>query len=263
MKGLAMIIAHASESITTFEPAFVHAVGLAVHSGATVRGLHVARELAAEPSPPSTRGLLERWGRVGQEIDHAWRLATTTEDVSETLLEMITAIGPGLLVVSHRSRSGLERLSSGSISENVARNFTEPVLLLPNEGPFLVSAQTGAFTLDRALVLSGPSDDARRAVSALVMLIELAGASPCTVELLHVDDGTPPAHPAFPPGFDVIHHRSRGPIERAVSERALRLDPQLIVMASRGHDQLSDILFASHTERVLHTQRRPLLWVPV
>jgi nucleotide-binding universal stress UspA family protein len=33
------------------------------------------------------------------------------------------------------------------------------------------------------------------------------------------------------------------------------------VMTTGGHDSFGDVLFGSHTERVLHQCRRPVLWV--
>jgi nucleotide-binding universal stress UspA family protein len=45
-------------------------------------------------------------------------------------------------------------------------------------------------------------------------------------------------------------------------QAAAALQPELIVMVTRGHDALADVALSSHTERVLHSARKPLLWVP-
>jgi nucleotide-binding universal stress UspA family protein len=45
-------------------------------------------------------------------------------------------------------------------------------------------------------------------------------------------------------------------------EAANAIDASAVVMVTRGHDGLSDVLLGSHTERVLHRCRRPVLWVP-
>jgi nucleotide-binding universal stress UspA family protein len=66
----------------------------------------------------------------------------------------------------------------------------------------------------------------------------------------------------MPPAFRLKQTSLAGPIERAAFERAREFAPDVLVMTSRGHDQLSDVLFASHTERVLHAVVRPLLWIP-
>jgi nucleotide-binding universal stress UspA family protein len=33
-------------------------------------------------------------------------------------------------------------------------------------------------------------------------------------------------------------------------------------MVTHGHDGLRDVLLSSHTERILHEAKLPLLWVP-
>jgi len=37
----------------------------------------------------------------------------------------------------------------------------------------------------------------------------------------------------------------------------------LVVMATRGHDSIGDVLRGSHTDRALHQLRRPILSVAV
>jgi nucleotide-binding universal stress UspA family protein len=257
-----MVIAHASEILSIDDPAFVHAVGMAARSGAAVRGIHIARGGAPEPSPPAAASLLERWGKPATAVDHRWLLGPRMEDTAEALLEVVAVLKPELLVVSTHARSGLARLFMGSVAEGVARNVTLPVLLLPSDGPTLVDAQHGSIKLERALLLAGSREDTERAAEGLSLLAKLAGAASFRVELLHVEDGTPAPQVTLPAGFAVSQHRSPGPLERAVAERTREYEPNLIVMTSHGHDQLSDIVFSSHTERVLREVRQPLLWVP-
>lgn len=248
--------------MTLDEPGFVHAVGLGARSGAAVRGIHVMNGSAAQPEPPAARALLARWGKAATALEHAWLLTTGEDDTADSLLETIGQLKPELLVVSTHARTGWARLLLGSVAEGVARNANVPVLLLPSDGPALVSSQNGEVTLARALLLAGPRADTERAADGLDRLMRLARVSSCHVELLHVEDGTPAPQAALPPGFDVTQHRARGPLERAVAERAGSFQPNLVVMTSHGHDQLSDIVFSSHTERVLHECRLPLLWFP-
>jgi nucleotide-binding universal stress UspA family protein len=257
-----MIIAHASQVLTLDDPAFVLAVALAARSGAAVRGIHIAGGVAPEPSPPAPDALLERWGRHAGELDHTWLLAPRVEDTADALLDAIATLEPQLLIVNTHARSGLARFFVGSVAEGVARNVTFPVLLLPSYGPTLVDAQHGAVTLERALLLAGRLEETERAAEGLSTLVKLAGGGRCRVELLHIEDGTCAPHAVLSPGLDVALHCSPGPLERAVAERAREYEPNVVVMTSRGHDQLSDVIFSSHTERVLHEIRRPLLWVP-
>ena len=257
-----MVIAHCSEVLTLDEPAFVHAVGLAARSGGSVRGLHVQRGLAREAAPPMAAALLERWQRSGTRVDHAWMLSASADDTSDVLLDGIAHVQPALLVMSTHARSGLAQIFASSVAEAVARNVAIPVLLLPTAGPSLVDAQSGALQLTRALLLAGSRADTERAAEGLRVLTKLAAVTSLALELLHVDDGTPAPSAVVPPGFDVTSRQVHGALESAVLERVRESSPDLLVMTSHGHDQLSDVVRSSHTERVLHEVRRPLLWVP-
>jgi nucleotide-binding universal stress UspA family protein len=235
-----MLIAHASEQLDASEPAFVHAVAMAAHSGAAVTGIHVA--------PGHVR--------------HEWRTPAAAEDVIDALLGAVRPLQPDVLVLYTHARSGFMRLFAGSVAEGVARNLSVPTLLLPPEAGF-VNVRTGTLTLRRALLLAGSSGDARHELAALAQLEQMCGLSQCEVDLLHVEDGTPP--PSYPPlaGISVTPRAARGSFTAAAQQCARETAPDVVVMASRGHDQLSDVMWSSHTERVLHALRRPMLWVPI
>jgi nucleotide-binding universal stress UspA family protein len=259
----AVVIAHCSEQLTLDEPAFVHAVALAARSGASVRGIHVRRGLAREGAPPMAAALLERWQRQGTRVDHAWLMsASADDDTSEVLLDGLATVQPELLVMTTHARHGLAQIFASSVAEAVARNVDVPVLLLPVAGPALVDPHNGQLRLTRALLLAGSPKDTQRAAQGLRVLTRFAAVPSLALELLHIADGTPAPTAALPPGFDVTIQHARGPLERAVLERVRGSSPDLVLMTSHGHDQLSDIVRSSHTERVLHELRRPLLWVP-
>jgi len=276
-----MLIAHASQHLDVAEPGFAHAVGLAARSGTTVTGIHVAEGLVfrepkleslagpsavgralAESTLPRASELIERWG-LRATVDHRWLTPDAGDDVVDVLLEQLAQIRPDLLVLSTHARSGFARLFAGSVAEGVARNLKLPTLLLPLGAAGIVDIQTGAVNLQRALVVAGSNREAQVELDALSLLSRLARSERCAVELLHVLDGTPPPLPAVPTELSVTARCVPGPLEAAVVECARTSDPCLVVMASRGHDQFSDVLWASHTERVLHAVRCPLLWVPI
>lgn len=257
-----MVIAHCSEALTLADPAFIHAVALAERSGVAARGIHVAQGLARAALPPTAAALLERWGRAEARIDHAWSVSASAEDAGDALLDAVASVKPELLLINTHARRGLARIFAGSVAEAVARNVAVPVLLLPTPGLTLVDSQTGALRLTRVLLLAGPREDTERAVRGLASLMKLAAVSRCALELLHVDDGTPAPDVVLPSELIVSRTHTHGPIERAVIERILADPPDVLVMTSHGHDQWRDVVWSSHTERVLHESRRPLLWVP-
>lgn len=96
-------------------------------------------------------------------------------------------------------------------------------------------------------------------------LVDLLGASDVDVHVLHVGDGAPAPLPRVPEREGVRLHAetARGPIEAGLLEWAKGAHADLIVMATRGHDSLRDVLLGSHSERVLRRASCPVLLVPI
>lgn len=109
---------------------------------------------------------------------------------------------------------------------------------------------------------AGDIEEAQRAVDAAARFARLAGVQEAEIVLVHVADGRPAPQVAAPAGFSLVVHESSGSVEHAVAALAQQLDVCLLVMTTRGHDGLSDVILGSHTERVLHRLARPLLWLP-
>jgi nucleotide-binding universal stress UspA family protein len=257
-----MLIAHASAHPDLLEPAFVHAVALAAGSVASVASIHVAAHPEPEAALPAASTLLRRWG-MASSLEHRWIQPQPIDDTTETLLDSLAALRPDLLVASTHARTGLLRLLAGSIAEGVARNSGIPTLLLPLDAPGLVNLETGVVDLRRILLVAGTDDEARRELEAFAVLKKLARLAHSEVELLHVVDGSAPPNVRTPAGIRVVARAAVGPREAAVERAVQDHEASLVVMASRGHDRVADVVWASHTERVLHRVRCPLLWVPL
>lgn len=255
-------IAHAAQDSDPNEPGFVHAVALAAQSGARLTSIHACAAGAPPVDLPHARTLLARWGLAEDRAPHARVQHSCCDSVDETLLDALARIEPDLLIASTHARSGLARLLFGSVAEGVARNLRAPTLLLPLDGPQLADASTGALRLARMLLPVGNARDAQAAVDAAVAFARLARSETAELVLLHVEDGSPAPQVQVPAGFRAQRRVAAGPIDRAIVQTAEELQPDLVVMVTRGHDAAADVALSSHTERVLHTCRRPLLWVP-
>jgi nucleotide-binding universal stress UspA family protein len=260
-----MLIAHAAQSAAPDEAGFVHAVGLAARGHARLTSVHACAAGSPPVELPHARTLLSRWGLADAEVVHERVQHDCCDAVDETLLDALGRLRPDLLVASTHARAGLSRLLFGSVAEGVARNFRGTTLLVPQGEPGLFDPDSGALRLERALVPVGGAHgaaDAQWAVDALERFAQLSRVEALELLLLHVDDGTPVPAPAAPARFTVRVERAAGPLDRAVRDAAHALGADLIVMATHGHDGAGDVLFSSHTERVLHGCKRPLLWVP-
>jgi nucleotide-binding universal stress UspA family protein len=256
-----MLIAHTTDLSGNDDTAFEHAVALAARGGCRLASIHACVGPAPERELPQTRPLLARWDVV-LDIAHERILHQCCDDPTDTLLDALRRLKPDLIVAATHARTGLDRLLAGSVAEGVARNVPSPTLLLPLDGARLVDAATGHIRLERILIPAGDTDEAEQALAASAMLVERACADGAEIVLLHVEDGRPPPDPRVPAGLRLIRRSAREPLPAAILETADAFDVSALCMVTRGHDELSDVLRGSHTERVLHQCRRPMLWVP-
>lgn len=257
-----MLILHAAVDSKPDDPAFLHAVALAFHGGGSIRTVHIAEGVAPEAPLPSASVLLRRWGHEQRHVAHERLTVRGFEEVSEGLLSAIEAARPSLVVLDTHALRGVLRVLGGSIAESVARNSPVPVLLLPEGVRGLVDANTGALRLQRAVIAAGVPQDAQLALDALALFAKIAGTAPVETVLVHADDGSPAPSPRVPPELAARTQLADGTIEDALVKAAHDCEASLVVMTSHGHDGLADVLLSSHTERVLHAIRCPLLWVP-
>ena len=255
-----MLIAHTTDLSGTDEIAFEHAVALAERSGSRLVSIHACTAFDAERKLPPASNLLARWGRP-HGLDHERIQHQCCDDTADTLLDALLRLKPDLVVSATHARTGLDRMLRGSVAEGVARNVGAPTLLLPLDGRRIVDSKTGAVELERVLIPAGTTEEAQQAVNAAHRLAELAGVDKLEIALLHVDDGRLLPHPLLPAGYRLTRCPARGALDAAILEAAQRLEVSALVMATAGHDSLGDVLLGSHTERVLHQCRRPVLWV--
>jgi nucleotide-binding universal stress UspA family protein len=259
-----MLIAHTFEYPGEDDLAYAHALALAVRGGARLVSVHVRMPSDRSSGFPDSRDLLARWDASGRPLAHDRIEHPGAEDVADGLLETLRKLWPSLLVAVTRARGGVTRLFAGSDSvvEAVGRNLGVPMLLLPLGCPGFVDPGTGAIALSRMLLPVGSERDAQLAVDAAAMLARLAGVDACELVLLHVADGSAAPSPQVPAGMSLVRRAARGRLTSAILACAREVQPDVLVMVTRGHDSLGDVLLASHTERVLHEAHRPLLWVP-
>lgn len=236
-----LTIAHAAALTDEDLVPFEHGVALARASGAKLRSIHAAQSGDGDARPLDAADVLARWGDSSARVDATLMIHDCCEDPVDTLLDALSKVGPDLVVAGTHQREGLARVLIGSRAEAIAQNVSVPTLLLPIGVDGFVSRETGEISLRKILVPIGDSVEARSAMEAAKALSLMAGvADEVELQRLHVEGGD---------------------LEAAIIEEARHAD--LIVMATRGHDSLGDVLRGSHTDRVLHRARCPLLSVPV
>jgi nucleotide-binding universal stress UspA family protein len=249
-----MLIAHATDLTGDDEGALVHATALAAAGGARLVTVHGNPGLATAAQLPDAAALAARWGRT---VAHQRLCHECCDDVEDTVLDALHRLRPDLVVVGTHGRHGFAALLRGSVSEAIARNLDVPALVVPDASRGFVDPATGDIDLGCILIPAGDRSDAERGIDAARSFVALAGARGAELEIVHVGDDDPAL------GFaGVTVTRAHGKLEHAISEAAQARRACLIVMATRGHDGVGDVLLGSHTERVIREVACPVLSVP-
>lgn len=242
------LIAHTTDLSGNDDVAFEHAAAMALASRSRLASVHAC--VGPEPARELPHG--------PPGIPHVRLLHQCCDDATETLLDALQKLQPDLVITATHARTGVERLFAGSVAEAVARNLAVPVLLLPLDGTGFL--EDGSVRLRRVLATAGTEVEAQAAIDAAARLAELAGVPALEVVLLHVGKDACP-EPVVPERLRVERRRAEGAIEEVILVTAEAIGADALVMATRGHDGIGDVLLGSHTERVLQRCHRPLLSV--
>ncbi len=247
---------------TDDERALWAAASLASSSGVRLVSLHATADAGPpEHSRARVADLATRWQR---RIEHTPTCHVCCDDTTDTLLDALSRLSPTLVVSGTHGKSGWLQLFSGSVAEGVARNVGVPTLIVPDVSRSFVDEHTGTSDLRRLLLPVGDAAAMRAGVRAAEALARLAAVTDIELVLLHVDDGRPAPEPeAVPASWRVVTQGAFGTLEDAVLAAATQLDACVIVMPTRGHDGVLDVLAGSHTERVVRRSRCPVLSVPL
>ena len=249
-----MMIAHGTDLTGDDAAAFVHASALAAASAARLVTVHGNAAPGTVSQLPDASELARRWARP---IDHVRICHECCDDVEDTVIDAIQKLNPDLVVLGTHARHGLRALLHASVGEAIARNLTVPTLIVPNHSRGFVDAATGAIDLHRILIPAGDAAQARRGLAAARNLLALVGAPDAALEIVHVGADDPELAEL---GVPVT--RASSDVDSAIVYVAKERRACLIVMPTRGHDSVGDVLLGSHTEHVIRDAECPVLAVP-
>lgn len=258
------LIVHATDLRPGGGSAFAHALALARDTRASLVTLHASVDGAAPRPMPEAATQLRQWGQE-PVVQHSAVRHTCCDDPVDTLLDYLHREPADLLVLATRQVGGLRRLLHDSVSEAVARNADLPTLFVPFEGSGFVGQETGAVGLSTVLIPAASAAEAHTALALLGRLVDRAEWPPLEVVVLHIGPGAAPELELLPQTDKLLvrsFHRD-GKVVEAIAETAIAVEADLVVMPTRGHDGMWDILAGSTTEQTLHTITCPLLAIPV
>ncbi len=247
------------------ESEYAHALRLATATGAALHVVHVlpAPPVGAPPVLPAPP-----WATAARATWHHPVDSNVTIGVVRTILEL----QPDMLVLGTARRKGLDRLLHTSVAEDLTRRAGLVTLFVGAGTRPLVRIADGA-TLARRVLLPVDADQVhqQRAIDVAAFVLRAftrpgdGGDEAVELVALHVgSEETFPALVTVPrAGWAWRRAMRHGPVVQAVLDCAEEVDPDLVVMATRGEDSLLDSLTGTRTEHVLRSVRCPVLVVPV
>lgn len=200
------------------------------------------------------------------------QVITQQGQAGPTLIDLLSALQIGLVVMTTRGRSGMALFALGSVADHLVRNSHAPVLLLR---PLIEDRRCEQ--LERAVI---PLDGSERAETELDLAAALSGSLIRTIALLRAvprQDGA-----ATERAVEEADQYLKGVSQRLADQVAGRAvvgtqvvmgdpaeqiirraesDCDLLIMATRGEVGTRRWVFGSIADRVLHDSGTPLILI--
>lgn len=278
-------IVHATAFGAAEQVVFEHAVALARDAKAKLYAVHACTDANAicedDAPPPSAQAVLMSWlshqgdagevgldeGDVAETVDYHVYTQRGYDDPVEGVLKPLGLLEPDLLITGTHQRSGVWRLLHDSVAEALALANPAPTLLIPLGQPGFVDADSGAVSVERVLLPAQDYATASYAMDQLKRLARALGWGPLDVTLVHI--GPAPDEAKAPLVVNDTRwrvrwrHRNADDVHSQLLKTAQEEGPDLIVMATHGHDSTMDTLLGSHTERIIREAPCPVLSLPL
>jgi nucleotide-binding universal stress UspA family protein len=270
-------VLHPTDFSAASETAFAHALAIAVARKCDLRILHVNPDLDGDADWtrfPSVRGTLERWGllapgsprsAVFEQLSVAvTKVAVRGRSALTATLEYLDLHPTSLIVLATEGRHGPPRWIRPSVAERLGRRSHIMTLFVPAGARGFVSPADGSVSLRRILV---PVDHEPHPHAALVSAARAAailGAAPVEILLLHVGDPErlPPCELPDAAGCEWRWLVRQGDVLGEILGAAHEDEPDVIAMATEGHQGILDALRGSVTEQVVRRAPCAVLAVP-
>lgn len=269
-------IFHPTDLSLGSEPAFIHALKLAVNANALLEVLHVDRhpEQVSWDDFPQVRETLAQWGLlpdwalpedVGRLGIGVHKVLLAGNDPVEEILKHLRVHSPDLIVVAAHHRKGLDRWLHQDISKRIARSSHTSCLFVPHDVHGFVNQQDGSVAMRRIVlpIASKPAVD-----GAIAQAWELANLLDCgsvSASLVHVgEDDTVFSNLAIPDidGWTWELVVEQGDPATQILKCAEDRQADLIALTTEGHHGFLDALRGSTSEQVVQKAMCPILAVP-
>jgi nucleotide-binding universal stress UspA family protein len=213
-----------------------------VHVLASI-GYRLVRDEEVQAAELTIRDLRQFWNKLGDNDEFRpieLTLIVCEGEVSVVLEDLIHKEHIDLVVLGARGRTGLSKVIFGSVTENIFRKATCPVLTVgPSSSPDWPEREVGA---EEAILF--PTDFGDASLAALPYAVSVAKRSHSKLILLHVVESVPHAEGTSISG-NVVDSAAEEELRRVGVQRLkhlipndLRLEPELYVEFGRPVDAI-------------------------
>jgi nucleotide-binding universal stress UspA family protein len=273
--GFVKSVFHATDFSRTSEIAFAHALKFAVVSNAKLNLLHVSPEAQKNLMDefPKIRQTLKLWNVINEnrtEKDlmgsgfRCQKVIGVHDNPATSILNFLAKHPADLTVLTTEQRKGADRLLNKSVVEDVSSGSGGMSLFMPRESSGFVSAKDGSVHLKNILIPVDHKPNPQLAVNTAKKLVTSLGCEKCVFTLAFMGDAEdmPLVDVGSDNGWEWKSIIRRGNAVDMILKLADEISPDLIVMATKGHQGFLDALRGSTTEQVLRYAQSPLLAVP-
>ena len=268
-------ILHPTDFSMGSEIAFVHALRIALATGASLDVVHV------DPKPrasdwkdfPSVRETLIRWGVLKEGAKRS-DVARTGINVHKSkahadapvkgIMAHIERHPADLIVLATHQRKGFDRWMHHHIASDVSRVAETATLFVPYGTKGFVRSEDGSLNLNRILLPAATSPHPDPAVATVTWIAEKLKCPSAEFNLLHVgEESNCPATslPVARDGWTLEWKTRSGPIATEILAESIESKANLIAMTTLGRHGFLDAVRGSTTEQVLAGAECPVLAV--
>ena len=268
-------ILHPTDFSAASEIALAHALKLGIKLGATIDLLHVNNHKKEQNAShfPKIHAVLNRWnnekssrsnGRPPSHGVHVNKIIASQKDPLKATLRYLDKHPADLIVLATHSRKNYLQWLCNSIAEPLARHSRIMTLFVPNDVKGFVSIEDGDASLKKMIIPIDHDPDPQLAVDASFFFTKTLGIDSGTISLVHVgqEEDMPTTNLSEKNSCDVKKIVRSGNVVEQIIRVCETMEPDLVIMTTRGHHGFLDAFRGSITERVLHGVRCSVLAVP-
>lgn len=253
--------------------AFYHGLKIALNSNASITIMQVDND--SSPSwdqYPGVRRTLFHWNLLPKKSKpediaklglRVKKIRAKGENPTEVIQKQIKKSNYDLLVLSTQQRKGMAKFLKKSVAEPVSRNSRITTLFVPQSTEGFISKNAGEINLRNILFPVNDQPNPQPALNALAVLAKNLKCKRLSIHLLHI--GKPKEIELVLPnedGWHFHHVNDTGDVVQAIVNQSIKLDSDLIVLATQGHDSLMDSIMGNTTEQIVREVTCPVLAVP-